>query len=166
MKRNALGLGAPHLLATMLATTSGCGLFDDPDVGECHGMMGGTEVSLSLEAERSEYVLEYNEDVRLEMHYTDGTTHVSADIARFQGPPSSLPLTPQPFVLGGGASAWVLNWIESALMPTSGMVDLEEATRTRMRGTFVYELAGDETLQCTFDLRRSDRSASGDADWD
>ena len=46
-----------------------------------------------------------------------------------------------------------------------GTVDLEEATRTRMRGTFVYELANDDTLQCTFDLRRSDRSAS-DADWD
>jgi hypothetical protein len=166
MKRNALTLGALVLLATTLASTSGCGLFDDPDTGECHGMIGGTEVSLSLEAERSEYVLEYNEDARLEMHYTDGTTNVSADIARFQGPPSSLPLTPQPFVLGGGASARVLNWIESALMPARGTVDLEEATRTRMRGSFIYELAGDETLQCTFDLRRSDRSASGDADWD
>ena len=166
MKRNALfGLGA--CLCLTLAS-AGCTLFDDPDRGECHGMIDGTEASLSLDADSSTYVLEFNDDVRLQMHFTDGTTTVSVNAARFMGPPSNLPLTPQDLgtALMGRANAWVLGWAETVRVPARGTVDLEEATRTRMRGTFDYVFANDDTLQCTFDLRRSEQGSGGDADWD
>lgn len=165
MKRIALGLGASLALA---CTTAGCGLFDDPDEGECHGAIDGSEVSLSLDADRSEYTLEFNNDVRLEMHFTDGMTNISVSVARLMGPPSNLPLTPQALgtALMGLPNAWVLGWAETARMPARGSVDLEEATLTRMLGTFEYVFDNDEVLQCTFDLRRSERRSSGDADSD
>lgn len=165
MTRNVLGLGA--CLSLTLAS-AGCSLFDDPDRGECHGTIDGTEVSLSLDADNSEYVLEFNNDVRLQMHFTDGTTTVSVNVARLMGPPSNLPLTPQDLgtALMGLPNAWVLGWAETVRVPARGTVDLEEATLTRMHGTFEYVYANDDTLQCTFDLRRSERRSGGDADSD
>jgi len=164
-----LPLSALHpRLRTLTLASAGCSLFDDPDRGECHGTIDGTEVSLSLDADNSEYVLEFNNDVRLQMHFTDGTTTVSVNVARLMGPPSNLPLTPQDLgtALMGLPNAWVLGWAETVRVPARGTVDLEEATLTRMHGTFEYVYANDDTLQCTFDLRRSERRSGGDADSD
>ncbi|HJL18948.1 MAG TPA: hypothetical protein RMH99_25020 [Sandaracinaceae bacterium LLY-WYZ-13_1] len=167
--------------ATLILPLCACLAPADSDHGACSGVLDGEEVSLDLRPGDSRYRIdELTTDPVLDLHYSDGDHELTVEEARLEGPAYVLPVN-EPVALddalAGGSSDWVLSWMETVLSPSSGELELREATETLLRGRFEYDLPGDDALTCTFSLSRgqprdddggggSARTSSSDWDWD